>query len=272
MVVDKNSDVINFNNPETLSMDKMEKLFVPDEMIFLRNCIVNVNGRDYVYKLSDEESLLNELIGCYLAKLLGIDSVDYQIGVYDDTVYVLSEVLFKEGFNYFYPKTYFGKLAGQDAYSDDDFDLKKVFVKDKILKGIKDKKLLNDVLKLIAIDFKMNQLDRNQTNLIIKEDIEGHSSLAPLYDFEFSYQESLLYPDDYYYDNPLIILKKNWLSLEAFFLRYPNVYRYLRKIKDISVLDILEIISKEKGLIISDEIYEHYKTAEKTANKALKLI
>lgn len=121
---------------------------------------------------------------------------------------------------------------------------------DNMLKRI-DSCLLEEVLKLIAIDLRMGQTDRHNKNLTlqIRKD-NGNLHLAELYDFSTAYQQKEYFYNKLFYENPFIILRKNNISLS-------------------SLEEALFDISNDKKIKFNQEESNYYQKKDSYNNKTL---
>ena len=94
MLINENTKLIN------IDLSNNEDIVLPEVFGGLKNNITTIDEKNYYCKRVSHDALLNELIGSYLSKQIGLDSVDYKIGKYNDNYYVLSEMFFEDGYNY----------------------------------------------------------------------------------------------------------------------------------------------------------------------------
>lgn len=97
MILNKNSDIINFDL-KNIPIKEMESINIPyylkPRMIM---GVVKIDGEYYYAKSINDKKMLNELIGTYLSKYIGLDTVDYKIGIYNGSMYALSKLFYEEG-------------------------------------------------------------------------------------------------------------------------------------------------------------------------------
>ena len=140
-----------------------------------------------------------------------------------------------------------------------------------VMKRLFDKDLIENVLKLTAEDLKMGQRDRHSNNVLLKK-VDDKIELAPIFDYGFSYITSTQIGSDIYYDNPFLIVRKNKLSIKSLVRKYPNLFKYIEKFRDINIEDVLLEIEKEKNIILEKTEIEDIVNIDKENNKLLKKI
>ncbi len=249
---------IIFNNAiDYNDLKKVSKLspglYIPNDRMHLKKDIYEYNGKYYYKKESNSYELINELIGSFYAKQIDLDAVDYKIV---DDKYIISEVFYDRLHRYKY--TYEFDYGCMDK-------LKSAIRGDaKLPNNLY--KLYDDVMKLTALDLKMDQRDRNEQNVIIKKSIlNGKVSLAPAFDFGFSYCSNF----NLYYVNPFVNIKKTDEDIHNFISVNPNIKKYLDILNNIPVNDVLDNISHVYDVDFNYDIKKYYKTRELVNNKIL---
>ena len=264
------SDIKDFTK-KPLDKDEITSLHIPPNKAKIRSRIVKINEKYYYSKMVSSPEMLNELIGSFLAKQLNLEAVDYQIGIYKGDLYALSELFYDE--NHIYPR--FAQHFSETEKNQIEFlksaGLGELYLKQpNISKLVNDEQLANKILKLIALDLKMEQTDRHSENVMLRKKIKtGTLDLAPIFDFGNSYFEKTKYPDKYFYDNPFIIVRKNKLSLNALSRQNPEIIDFARTLIDIPIEDVLTEIEKEKQITIPDETKLFYKKKDEQYTKVL---
>ena len=95
MILNDSSNVIHFkygNNSSELK-EILAEDFYPDI-----SDIVIIDGEYYHAKMVTNREMLNELIGSYYSRLVGLDAVDYKIGILNGQIYALSKMFFPHAF------------------------------------------------------------------------------------------------------------------------------------------------------------------------------
>ena len=239
----------------------------------IKNHVYNFNGKNYYAKSlcenEDEDMVINELIGSYLAKLIDLDAVDYEIGIMDydndgKRICLLSELFYEKDFDYEYAKQYnYNFLLNK---------LKKAFFIDNL--PTDDKYLRDSLLKLSLLDIKMIQFDRYvPSNIMIKRCMTNNFvDLAPAYDFGFAYPSVSSCNQELFelYTNYFLTLRTNKQSLELLLKKYPQAYDTLYKLAITDINTVLNAIEEEKEIIIDKDIKEHIISEDKTTTKVLK--
>ena len=247
-----------------------EGAYIPKNMSFDRiiNNIYNDNGTYYYAKeidlLDGEDLIIHELIGSYLAKLIGLDEVDYKIGRLGDKIYMLSELFFDRDFTYSY--------VGKCRFNANLKNLKKAYLVDKIPQEYPN--LRDSILKLVLLDLKMGQYDRyNPSNITIKKAlITDYKDLAPIYDFGFAYPFTFGFNlDDFeIYYNAFIKIRKNEESLNLLIDKYPHIQDTIHTLACANMRLILDIIRFENGIKIDNDIKQHIIKQDDKNSKLLK--
>ncbi len=264
--------IINFI-PNKLPKNELNNINIPSFVINLNKLnfldyIIKIDDNYYYYKAINQSEMINELIGSYLSKEIGLEAVDYKIGIYNNELYALSELFYEQDYMYDNCFSYY------NTYSDNELSLferiiSKIYLNNhKVLDKISNKNMLDNILKLISIDLKMGQLDRHNMNLTLKISKENSElNLAPVYDFSKSYENQF-----YFYNNPFIILRLNKFSLSSFYSKYPHIEKYINILKNIKIDDILSQIELDNDITISDSKRISYIEKDKFYNKILKKI
>lgn len=244
-----NEDKLLHFNRCSLEKEEFKEAQVPSIFTYLRTSMTKIGEDFYFYKRSRENGIINELLGCYFAKAIGLSTVQYHLGKNSSQEYwLLSKLFFEPGFEYKFVNDYLGPSPYPNGFN-------YLFPSIHRLEKFKKQPMFEDALKLIALDLFMWQVDRNNENIQLKEK-EGEIFLAPVYDYGSSYDFSTLNYD--FYENPLVIIRKNTASLKLLFLMYPKVYEYLHTLMDIPMRDALEDIEREHGIEIQEEIKDYY--------------
>ena len=225
---------------------------LPREIPYTRSIVPQIcviDGIVYYAKQVDEDELLNELIGSLLARRLNLDTADYQVGVDSfGNLYAMSELFYQFNNSYSHPMA--GVAAGLDIFELDMEKCKRFYCKDCIY--ALNETMADAILKLSALDIKMCQMDRHTHNIMVKTNkTTKEKSLAPAYDYGFAYPSFDMKPEELFYDNPYVLLRKNEPSIEKLIKRYPVFYDYIKSMAGISMDDIISQIEKEHDLLIS---------------------
>ncbi|MBR1413390.1 MAG: hypothetical protein IJ574_01815 [Bacilli bacterium] len=262
------SNIICFK-PKKLTDEEIIESNIPNNLKTVIDKTIMINNEYYYSKTINEESLINELIGTYLAKLINLDAVDYKIGNYNDNLYALSKLFYNQQFDYTYVHNYYNKYASANNTS-----LLKcmfspfIYIEDSMVELVENKEMINNILKLILLDIKMGQVDRHIFNLLIKINKETKQvDLAPIYDFSYSYVDNL---NTYIYENPFIELKENIFSLKAFSLKYPQIKEYLDILLHTNIQDVLNDIEDKNNIKIDNKYIDKYIYKDRQYTRTLK--
>lgn len=273
MLIYDSSDFITFT-PRILTESDISKLYIPNGQEEIIDSICEVNGKYYYYKGVDFDQLINELIGSLLSKMVGLDAVDYKIGVCNNELYALSEIFYKPGFQYYDCEKFFGKIADHKLTESDINAAKDFFLEDSMFNLITNPKMLLNLLKLTIIDIKMGQIDRNNLgNIIVKEDkTNGLIDLAPIIDFECSYDSSPPFPEFSFYDNPFIVILKSEQSIATLVRKYPQIMETVRLLANLKMEEILLQIQSEKKIKLSMRERKYYEGKDRDYSKVLQKV
>lgn len=203
------------------------------------------NKELYFFKKMDDKPnrFVNELIGEKLSNILGIDTIHYEIAKQGFDYGLASKNFKKTGNRYYFMKDLY--LPNQPTnFSNLDR------LKEKCKTNEEYEILLNEILKALAIDLYMNQMDRYQSNIQFRKDKTG-LHLAPLYDFE----KSFLLNENYYQSNLLRV----YLNSDEYIKTYPYLKEELEKLFELDIEDTLEEIEDERKIKIPNTMKYEYK-------------
>nr|MBP3258955.1 hypothetical protein [Bacilli bacterium] len=239
------------------------KLYVPKDKYYLKNNLNKYNGKYYYVKDVTTFELLNELIGSYLAHKIDLDTVDYQIVKEDGKTFRLMSLCFYDLLYRYYHAFEIGPLTTN--------------VINESLKGNavpkKYEKIVSNLLKLIALDLKMGQADRNPKNVIIRESKinKNNINLSRAFDYGYSYT-TRNDGNDMYYENPYIAVRKDADSISNFAYINPNIKEFIYILKSISIEDVLSEISSMYDILIPDDVKTYYKKKDAANNELFRKI
>lgn len=273
MLVNSSSNFITFS-PKELTCDEVQKLYIPRDLEEIVNSITEINGKYYYYKKVDFYQLINELLGSYFSKQISLEAVDYQIGIYNGEIYALSQIFYNQNYEYHDCQDYFGTIANHKLTESESL-ISRIYLKEEtMLEMINNPIMLLNILKLTFLDIKMGQIDRNNLgNIMIKiAKSNGSVDLAPVIDFESSYDSSPPYPEFYFYDNPFIVLRKNKLSLSSLIRKYPQILDTVNILATLKTRDALNQIQNEKRIILSEKETKYYEEKDNDYSRILQKI
>ncbi len=273
LLINNNSNFITFT-PHKLTSNEIQRLYIPRGLEKIVESITEVDGKYYYYKKVDFNQLINEFIGSYFSKQISLDAVDYQLGICNGEIYALSPIFYNQDYEYHDCQDYFGKIANHKL-TESESPISRIYLKeDSILELINNTTMLLNILKLTFLDIKMGQIDRNNLgNIMIKKaKLNGLVDLAPVIDFESSYDDSPPYPEFYFYDNPFIVLRKNRLSLSSLIKKHPQILDTVNVLATLKIRDALTQIQREKRIILSGEELRYYEEKDKNYSKVLQKI
>ncbi len=275
MIITEKSRVIPFHviNP---TEEEIKQLHIPEEFIFITPYLTKIGNKIYCYKGLRSTLLINELIGSYLAKKIGLDTVDYEIGKResDGSLFALSRVFYEEGYQYQSILAFLAEHQYQNCWQmlgNHFLQVLPAYYNMKTLRMYRGTPFYDNNLKLIAVDLKMAQHDRHKANLQIKIDSLGKIDLAPIYDYGRAYSSYF----DLSYANPFAFIRYTVLTLKILFFQYPELREYVEFLRDIPIDDILHGIESEKGILFTEEEYREYRLSQeqndRLINQAIKI-
>ena len=239
MILNSSSRVLSMPSL-SLSNEEKSNLYIPSDMEYdCASKIVKIDGEFYVWKYVD---IINELIGAYLSRVVGLESAQYEIGIYNGVERVLSKCFFEDGFQYYYASDHDFAMSLHGTIN---LNFSTYFYCFRETLCNLDVTLREEMLKLIAVDLKMGQLDRSGDNIIFKQGKAMKSPLlAPAYDFSNAY--STIQKAFQYYKNPFLFLRMNDSSVESFVRKYPEIMQYIKMLRGLSMEQILSDIEQER--------------------------
>jgi hypothetical protein len=179
LITDK-TKVLDLSESTYVSVDEKLKVLDLASTLAHQYARLNMFYKDstwYYYKKEDVNagypfSITDELLGSYLSKKLGLDSVSYQVAFNKNTYGVASINFKKDGFSYTTYKDLFKEIPFYILFSDiDSLDKEQL-------------EILNKLLKLLSLDIYMLQKDRCNANLQFEIDKQTqYINIAKLYDF-----------------------------------------------------------------------------------------
>lgn len=274
MIINDNSKVIYFEN-EVATPEETSHLPIDSAQIPGRSFLININGEIYFAKAAGIYGLTNELIGSYLSKKIGLDTVDYQIGKTNKSFFALSKPFYEEGYDYVYLKEYFNipnySWRKKSSLSNFRFFPKSLFqarlCSTEGLDLIRESSVYDSILKLIAVDLKMGQFDRHGGNLQVKVGESLKPKVAPIYDYGSAYvlgnEESI------YCCSSLVWVRRNKKSINELIRRHPDLMNYLEQLQDISMYTILDDICEEKEIDFTGDEFYNYIRSQKIIDRTL---
>lgn len=266
MVLNDSSEIIQFKFQNIINelSEYISEDFEPEIRDF-----VKVNGEFYYAKQVTNREMLNELIGSYYSKLIGLDAVDYKIGIFDGKLYALSKMFFQKNTSYTYCADYFDPSLYFSTTDRNLIKRKEFFLESNNLKRLRSADAVRSILQMSAIDIKMNQADRHSFNIIFRI-VNGALYIEKVFDFGWAYD---IYSDDnseIFYKNPFIIVKKNYLSLSMLASQYPEFGRCFTILSEVPIGDVLRDIENANNIKITDEDFSYYVEKDKEYTKVLR--
>ncbi len=262
LTINKDSNYVSFIK-ETNVPEYFDSIKAP-EINRIKDNIVLINGDYYFYKDINPQHMINELIGSYLSAYLGIPAVNYQIGLNNGVLYALSKLFYKPNHIYQSCNDVFGKVAYLEADIRQNINEETIYSQTAMLSLINNKEMIRKILKLTALDLKMDQVDRHDGNIMI-EIYKTIINLAPLYDFSYSYFDSRIFM----YSNPFVIVNRNQKSIENLALKYPEIVPFLNQLGNLPISDVIREIEQANHITIGDDIKHEYQQKDEEYSRKL---
>lgn len=270
------SSNIMFFEQKSIPSKELKRIGVTRDIHDMEKHVVKIDGKYYYSKECANKELINELIGTYLCELVGLDVVDYRIGRltncdYSDCYYALSEIFYRNNYFYVTARDYFDMIPDDTRVYSENID--RLFnCETSVLDQVDNYDLVKSVLKMSAVDMKMGQIDRHNYNVMLRLAMNGKVEMEKLFDFGCSYDDDPPYPEFHCYDNPFLIVRKNFISLNRLANRYPQIIKYASLLSDIPLYDVLKEIEKRFHILIEDRDIPGYMNMDKDYNKVLRRI
>lgn len=200
-----------------------------------------------------------EIIGSYLATKLNLRTVEYEIAKVKNNYGIVSKN-FKTQENFYY--TFYDLV---DIETNDNIDILKLFVTEENYEV-----LLDQILKLLALDTYMLQMDRCNINLQFEQNIKTKNILlAPIYDYANCIQ---CVNNDFLTKNILLsVTKSNFAELIQ---KYPKYKEYLDTLLEQNLKQIWQQICIDYKLnqdcFTYDRVSDYYEIKSDNQKKYLK--
>lgn len=262
----KDTPVINFDKERTDPRKLSHILRIDKGIIECWNHWVNIDGTWYYFKdfnlyYDPAKHFLNELIGEVLANVLELSTIHYNIGhmsLEDGSKdYVLLSESFREkGYKYLLPSQVFYR----NCINLSNLEL----IRNNCETNGKYRELVSQLLKMIAIDVYMNQEDRTTNNLLFKKK-GGIITLAPLYDYEESFNESTN-NKPFKYKTPILGLD---LSDTSEIDKFPELKELFSMFLSLDIEKLLDYVSDKHKIDIPERKRKEYRKHDEHMKKVL---
>lgn len=130
--------------------------------------------------------------------------------------------------------------------------------------------LMDEIIKMFALDIFMGQQDRYFNNMIFSSDHMGNIHLANLYDFEISLKSSYIDPD-FIYKNDLHSFK-DIDSFEEFIQKFPRFREELESYLDIDLVKTAIFSYDVRNLTFPEHVTKYMKSFEDERKTLIKQI
>lgn len=257
---------------QTHSIEELSSsLGISKEELEEKNSWLNINDEWYYFKrINQLEKFINELLGTYLANMLGVKTVNYEIAKVDDCYGLLSKNFRQKGKTYVTTYDLDLRLCPNGLSNIEEV---RAYFKD----DIKYRKFILSLLKSVAIDYYMNQIDRVNENMLFVKN-EDSLELANLFDFGLSMNVSLSGMKKME-DEKVRHLYTAFLSLafpspevDELFKKYPEFETYLNTLLGFNMSYFLNQLERNYPLAIPRKVkndYIEYDTNKKEHIKVL---
>lgn len=235
---------------------------------------IDIKGNCYYAKKVTDYRMINELIGSYFARKVNLDSVDYEIGRCGNDFYALSKSFIEEGYEYTSFKQYFSSFFSHEKTNPRLRVFRYLFPKYVTcrvggLNLLKETQMYDTALKIIAVDLRMGQIDRNNTNLKIKISSTQEASFAKVYDYSEAYIHGV---ETSLYRSPYVSVRRNRPSLTQLVQEHPQVWDYVDFLMGISIIDALNAIGDEKEIQYSGDEMVNFSRCQQLIDRQLKKV
>lgn len=196
-----------------------------------KDYLIEQDGKYYFTKKIDNEFLYNEIIGRYLCSKINLNTTDLIIkhkGLFKSKI--LTPNYHNKDYINFRPEDNFEYKMRVESFNDRYF-------------SCLDASLQDDLLKLLAIDLMMEQIDRYARNMEVFV-IDDTLRLAPIIDFELAFYNDRKFT----YFNPYILIRKDVRVLDKFYDKYPEGYNYFETIFNTSTNELIDYSKDEYNM------------------------
>lgn len=257
-IMDLNEEeIFNYKKGNIIDITSSKLEYYCSKMYY-KNGIWYYAKKDLDYK-KYPYTIPEELMGTYLSNELNLKTIKYEIARINEE-YVIVSKNFKNKKNTYYT---FNDLVDIDI--NDNIDILKIFTSKENYEV-----LLDQILKLLALDTYMLQQDRCNVNLqFVQNNQTKEILLAPIYD----YANTLIAPIDAYLTKNILkkITKQNIIELIK---KYPKYQEYLNILLDKNMKQIWEKICIDYKLNMNcytyDMVSNYYELKDENQKKYMK--
>lgn len=197
IIGDENTEILDLEDTLNISDDDKIKILGPS----ITNCVFRVenfiesmyvspNSSDrnwYYFKENKSDypiNLLDEFMGSYLAKKMGMRAVDYSVAHVGNKIGIASQNFKEDGFDYhfvdYYRQEYFKKYGDTPTFGIDNVEELKMLCKN----PSNEEDFINHILEMFALDVYTLKSGRNYSDIQFQVNKKtGDIDLAPLYSF-----------------------------------------------------------------------------------------
>lgn len=257
---------VDYFEKVTLSEAEIKMLNIPANNMEIVKNITKIDDNYYLYKRVSLAEGINELIGSNLARKVGLDTAAYHFGICNENLYVLSDIFYKGGYYYTSSYDYLSFSAVDDFLRLKSFVCSFAGSEYKLLEKVENSSIYLDILKLIAVDLKMGQVDRCNKNLMVKMDLNGGVSLAPIYDYGAAYLDKKFRV----YSNPFVTILLDSRGINKFGNRFSKIKEYIELLDSIVINDVLDEIGIDDNICFYEDVRTYYGKKDSNNSKMLK--
>ena len=198
----------------------------------LKDYLIEINGEYFFQKEVSYVDVVNEIIGRYLCHKINLRTTSLKVVRKSLITYKIITPNYRSNkYIYFKPEDNFEYGEYVENFNDRYF---------KNLEDVHKK----DLYKLLAVDLMMEQEDRYARNM---EEYYPNNTirLAPITDFS----NTFINYKNFTYFNPYILIRKDLRSLDLFYNRYPEGYKFFKDIFETDYEEIEEYLKTRYSLV-----------------------
>ncbi len=170
-------------------------------------------------------SILDELMGSYLAKIIELPAVSFVVAKTKDSIGIASENFRMESSDYYFIQQLPVKTLLENRFNLASLDI----LKSLCIDPINAVQLEEHILKLLALDLYMLQKDRGDTNLQFQiNHATQYLDLSAVYDFSNCIEEAEL--ASVMIRNPIVVL--NYNTIRLLIKKYPKFTKYIESLQN----------------------------------------
>jgi len=265
---------MNLYNDIHISEEQKYEVLGMESSGFLANQYIQkmflMNHTWYYFRKEEENYgypfyLMNELLGSYLAKILKLDAVTFQVGCVENKLGLVSKNFRKSNCTYYFGDYFvpYNNLVNANS----NVEHIKQFYRNEQDKEI----VIDSLLKLLALDIYMLQKDRISTNIQFEENLETKQfRVAPIYDFATCIDSIGL--EGIYLNNVIVVLDD--FNIRLLNKIYPQFSNYLTILLEQKMSTMFETICEDyhfnQDCFVYEQVKSYYQLKEEKQRQYLK--